>query len=148
MICIKESKSILDEVTSKISKWKVPFHVPFCYCSNDRSIWCPRFSPYLSTLFLINIGPNGFAIISGYDLGTNPPGVPTPPATYGTLLTQSINAIVANAGIKTHIPSVQITAITCIVGKSYYFSLGIPAAASDHEFTNATRTNGDQISGL
>jgi len=70
------------------------------------------------------LGPNGFAIISGYDLGSNPPGFPNTPQQFGMLLTKEINTIVQNAGT------------------SYFFSIGIPAAASTHEFTNYTQVAG------
>jgi len=94
---------------------------------NGRSISTFLFASAATPEVFQALGPNGFAIISGYDLGPNPAGTPSPPATYGGYLTTAIKQIIANAG------------------NQYYFALGIPAAASDHEFTNATNSNTGQV---
>jgi len=103
-------------------------------CINDiypdgRSLSTFLFAKEATPTVLEALGPNGFAIISGYDLGPNPSGTPSTPVAYGGYLTQSIATIIKSAG------------------DQYYFALGIPAAASEHEFTNATDTNGQFTSG-
>lgn len=96
---------------------------------NGRSLSTFLFASETTVEILEALGPNGFAIISGYDLGPNPSGVPSTPAVYGSYLVQAINQIIS------------------LAGNQYYFSLGIPAAASEHEFTNATDTNGQYTDG-
>jgi len=75
------------------------------------------------------LGPNGYVVVSGYDLGNNPAGVPNTPQTYGQLLQQAVATIKANAGT---------------VGN---FAIAIPAAASAHEFTAFTKADGTVIKG-
>jgi len=75
------------------------------------------------------LGPQGFAIISGYDLSNASAGTPITPAQYNVALTQCIKETLQN------VPS---------GGK---FSLGLPAAASTHEFERFVKANGDVIQG-
>eukprot|EP00164_Ancoracysta_twista_P006035 GFYU01008324.1.p1 GENE.GFYU01008324.1~~GFYU01008324.1.p1 ORF type:complete len:413 (-),score=132.26 GFYU01008324.1:32-1120(-) len=78
---------------------------------------------------LTALGPNGYALISGYDLSTAPPGTPSTPQQYRSAL----DSVIQQALQK--------------VGKHGSFSLGIPAAASTHEFTTYTPASGDTITG-
>eukprot|EP01121_Diplochlamys_sp_Union-15-3_P018688 TRINITY_DN6863_c0_g1_i1.p1 TRINITY_DN6863_c0_g1~~TRINITY_DN6863_c0_g1_i1.p1 ORF type:complete len:367 (-),score=81.85 TRINITY_DN6863_c0_g1_i1:45-1145(-) len=75
------------------------------------------------------LGPNGFVVVSGYDLGGNPAGVPNTPNQYSQLLQAEINTITKNAGT---------------TGK---FSIAIPGAASTHEFTEYVQESGKVTAG-
>jgi hypothetical protein len=63
------------------------------------------------------LGPNGYVTVSGYDLSSEPPGVASSVEEYGARLGAVVDTIIASA--KKHDGS---------------FVLGIPAAASCHEF--------------
>jgi len=76
------------------------------------------------------LGPNGYVTVSGYDLSSAPPGTPTPPATYQQQLNSAIDTISANA-------------------EKYNgsFVIGIPAAASTHEFEKYQPQGGATVNG-
>ena len=76
------------------------------------------------------LGPNGFATISGYDLSSAPAGTPSTPAVYGARL----RAALANA-----------SASAAAHNGSYF--VGIPAAASAHEFETFNFANGTVVTG-
>ncbi len=76
------------------------------------------------------LGNNGYVIMSGYDLSGNPPGIATPPATYGAALTRNIAAMVKNAGSTGH------------------YMIGIPAGASVHEFSTYVPASGATVQGF
>jgi len=76
------------------------------------------------------VSPNGFIIVSGYDLSNSSAGTVITPAQYGAALTDVIKS--------------SLSASTKYNGQ---FSLGIPGAASTHEFTNYTRANGSFTQG-
>jgi len=63
------------------------------------------------------LGPNGYVTVSGYDLATTPPGTPSTVQQFQTALESAVDTIVANAN-----------------QYNGSFVLGIPAAASTHEF--------------
>ena len=62
------------------------------------------------------LGPNGHVIMSGYDLGEQPPGIPSLPETYKVRLAEAVELLRQNAG-----PNGR-------------FSIALPAAASTMEF--------------
>lgn len=63
------------------------------------------------------MGPNGYVVISGYDLGTGGAGSPNPPSTYEANLRAQLASIKATSA-KSGVP----------------YMVGIPAAASTYEF--------------
>jgi hypothetical protein len=63
------------------------------------------------------LGPNGYLVISGYDLSSAPAGTPSTVNEYTTALGKSIDAVVKSVG-----------------ATNGSFFIGIPAAASCHEF--------------
>eukprot|EP01111_Echinosteliopsis_oligospora_P008589 TRINITY_DN2438_c0_g1_i1.p1 TRINITY_DN2438_c0_g1~~TRINITY_DN2438_c0_g1_i1.p1 ORF type:complete len:365 (+),score=104.49 TRINITY_DN2438_c0_g1_i1:36-1097(+) len=75
------------------------------------------------------LGPNGFVVISGYDLSQEPAGVPTTPSQYGSSLSSAISTTMENAGT---------------TGK---FMIAIPAAASTHEFSQYIPSGGATVLG-
>lgn len=75
------------------------------------------------------LGANGYATISGYDLSSAPAGTPSTPAAYGAALVKTIDTI--RAGVK---------------GNGSWM-LGLPAAASCHEFEKFVRNNGQIVEG-
>jgi hypothetical protein len=76
------------------------------------------------------LGPNGFATLSGYDLSSAPAGTASTPAFYGAQL----RAALANA-----------SASAAAHNGSYF--VGIPAAASAHEFETFNFANGTVVTG-
>eukprot|EP01113_Clastostelium_recurvatum_P028003 TRINITY_DN3392_c0_g1_i2.p1 TRINITY_DN3392_c0_g1~~TRINITY_DN3392_c0_g1_i2.p1 ORF type:complete len:359 (+),score=87.02 TRINITY_DN3392_c0_g1_i2:28-1104(+) len=92
-----------------------------------RSISVFMFAEAATEVVFSALGPNGFVIVSGYDLSTAPPGTPLTPQQYRTNLDAAIKTILTSA--------------RAYNGK---FMLGIPAAASTHEFT----TYVDQDTGI
>ncbi|KXZ42373.1 hypothetical protein GPECTOR_155g83 [Gonium pectorale] len=75
--------------------------------------------PYQATAELYNaLGPNGFAVISGYDFDSPGPGLPESPSTYRTNLLASLRTVQANAALSSY-------------GK---YSVGLPFSASACEF--------------
>lgn len=71
------------------------------------------------------IGPNGYVVLSGYDLSDAPAGTVTDPVKYGQALQGALNLVARNA-----------------VASNGYFTVGIPAAASVHEFTQLVPASG------
>ncbi|GIL55865.1 hypothetical protein Vafri_11363 [Volvox africanus] len=67
------------------------------------------------------LGPNGFAVVSGYDLDSPGPGLPETPQQYKT-------------NLKSNIQFVMSTAATSTYGK---FAIGLPFSASVCEFETA-----------
>jgi hypothetical protein len=63
------------------------------------------------------LGPNGYVVVSGYDLGEGGAGTPNPPEVY-------------EANLRTNLQSIKATAAESGVP----YMVGIPAAASTHEF--------------
>jgi hypothetical protein len=80
--------------------------------------------------FYAAIGSNGYAIISGYDLSDNPPGTPTTPSQYGTQIKARVTQVLTQA--------------KPVNGS---FIIGIPAAASVHEFTKYVPASGASVTG-
>ena len=76
------------------------------------------------------LGPGGFLTVSGYDLSDAPAGVPSAVADYAAALAASLAAVAASAR----------------ASNGSYF-VGIPAAASAHEFASYTLANGTVIEG-
>eukprot|EP01111_Echinosteliopsis_oligospora_P000367 TRINITY_DN1037_c0_g1_i1.p1 TRINITY_DN1037_c0_g1~~TRINITY_DN1037_c0_g1_i1.p1 ORF type:complete len:353 (+),score=87.98 TRINITY_DN1037_c0_g1_i1:86-1144(+) len=74
------------------------------------------------------LGPNGFVVISGYDLSTAPAGTPSTPAQYGQALAESLSIVKANA-------------------EDGKFIIALPAAASTHEFTQYVPESGVVVEG-
>jgi len=77
------------------------------------------------------LGPNGFAIISGYDLSDTAPGTVNTPAQYNAALLASVKQTLANIG-----------------NGGGKFSLGVPAAASTHEFELYVTSSGKTVKGF
>jgi hypothetical protein len=76
------------------------------------------------------LGPNGYMVVSGYDLASTPAGTPSTVEYFSTRFSQAVDTIVASA----------------TANKGSYF-IGIPAAASTHEFANLTYANGTIVQG-
>lgn len=76
------------------------------------------------------LGPNGYLTVSGYDLSSAPAGTPSTVAEYAAKLTASLEFVAASAAAN---------------GGSYM--VGIPAAASAHEFETFTLANGTTTHG-
>ena len=76
------------------------------------------------------LGSNGFLSVSGYDLSNAPAGVPSSVAYYRAQLSSSLAAVAASAS----------------KNNGSYF-VGIPAAASAHEFELYSLSNGTVIRG-
>lgn len=76
------------------------------------------------------IGSNGYVIVSGYDLSDTPAATVTEPVKYGQQLTGSLNAIVKSAA-----------------ASKGSFMVGIPAAASVHEFSQYIPATGAPVFG-
>ncbi len=76
------------------------------------------------------LGPNGYLTVSGYDLSSAPAGVPDLPAAYAARLDSALAFVAASA--------------RAFNGS---FMVGIPAAASAHEFETYTFENGTVVNG-
>ena len=77
------------------------------------------------------LGPNGFLTVSGYDLSSAPSGVPSTVPYFKAQLAASLEAVAASAA----------------ANNGSYF-VGIPAAASAHEFAAYTLANGSVTTGF
>ena len=77
------------------------------------------------------LGSNGFVTVSGYDLSDAPPGTPSDVAYYTSQLTAAVEEIATSAAAAGNAP----------------FFVGIPAAASTHEFHSFTWANGTVVQG-
>jgi hypothetical protein len=75
------------------------------------------------------LGPNGYAVISGYDLDSPGPGLPETPQQYRTNLASNVDFVIQNAA------------------KSLYgkYSVGLPFAASACEFATGVSTSNSQV---
>lgn len=71
------------------------------------------------------LGPNGYFTVSGYDLATTAPGVPNTVEEYTSKLTTALGEILELAN-----------------ANNGSFIVGIPGAASTHEFANYTTADG------
>lgn len=76
------------------------------------------------------LGENGFLTISGYDLSSAPAGVPSTVAFFRAQLATALTAVAASAA-----------------RNNGSFFVGVPAAASAHEFERFTLANGTVIDG-
>lgn len=76
------------------------------------------------------LGSNGFFVLSGYDLSAEPAGEPSAVTEYAPRFNAELEAMLSSA--------------TASGGK---FMVGIPAAASAHEFASHTTEAGEQIEG-
>lgn len=76
------------------------------------------------------LGPNGYVTVSGYDLSTAPPGSASSVGAYSTALGGVVDTIVASAA-----------------ANNGSFVIGIPAAASCHEFEKFTKADGTVVQG-
>jgi len=76
------------------------------------------------------LGPNGFLVVSGYDLASTPAGTPSTVESFSTRFAAAVDLTVASAA----------------ANKGSYF-IGVPAAASTHEFANLTYANGTVVRG-
>lgn len=76
------------------------------------------------------LGPRGYLVASGYDLSSSPPGTPSTVAAYEAALGASVAALVQSAA-----------------ASNGSFFVGIPAAASAHEFATFTLANGTVVEG-
>ena len=95
-----------------------------------RSVSAFMMAPAATAAVWEALGPNGYVTVSGYDLSEAPAGTPSTVAEYGTRLGAVVDAITASA--QRHNGS---------------FVLGIPAAASCHEFELFTPSNGSAVHG-
>lgn len=77
------------------------------------------------------LGTNGFVTVSGYDLSDSPPGTPSDVSYYTAQLAAAAAEIAASAAAAGNAP----------------FFVGIPAAASTHEFSTFTWANGTVVQG-
>jgi len=84
---------------------------------NGRSLSAFMFASAATSQVFQALGPNGYVTISGYDLSSAPAGTPSTPQQFQTSLESAVDIIVANAN-----------------AYNGSFVLGIPAAASTHEF--------------
>ena len=96
-----------------------------------RAISVFMFAPEMDAAMWTALGPNGFLSVSGYDLSDAPAGVPSTPAFFRAQLDASLAAAAAGAAA---------------ANGSYL--VGIPAAASAHEFETFTLANGTVIDGF
>lgn len=76
------------------------------------------------------LGPNGYVTVSGYDLSIAPAGTPSSAAYYGKQLSAAVATIQAAAD-----------------ANNGSFMLGLPGAASTHEFERFTWANGTVVHG-
>jgi len=87
---------------------------------NGRSLGVFMFPADVTPEVYAALGPNGYVVASGYDLGPNPAGDPNTPSAYQGLLTTALQTMISAASK---------------AGGS--FVVGIPASASAHEFESA-----------
>jgi hypothetical protein len=96
-----------------------------------RSITMFMFASAVTPEVWAALGPNGFVTVSGYDLSDAPPGTPSTVAFYAQQLTTAMAAVAASARS---------------INGTYF--VGIPAAASTHEFESFTWANGTVVKGF
>lgn len=92
---------------------------------NGRSISVFGFAEAATTEMWTALGPNGYFMMSGYDLSSAPAGTPSPVDAYFTAYAAAIQKMVSSA--------------EAAKGK---FMIGIPASASAHEFETYTTEKG------
>jgi hypothetical protein len=97
---------------------------------NGRSITTFMFAGSVTPAVWQALGPNGFVTVSGYDLSQRPAGTPSSVTEYRTQLAASLVDIAASAA-----------------AHNGSFMVGVPAAASAHEFQTCTLANGTVIDG-
>ena len=95
-----------------------------------RTITAFLFAGALTAEVWSALGPNGFATISGYDLSSAPAGTPSTPAFFGAQLRAALATAAASAA-----------------AHNGSFLVGIPAAASAHEFESYNLANGTVVAG-
>jgi hypothetical protein len=99
-----------------------------CVCAahpNGRSISVFGFPEAATPEMWKALGPNGYYMMSGYDLSSAPAGTPSQPDVYLTAYTSAVKEMVSSA--------------QAAKGK---FMIGIPASASAHEFETYTTEKG------
>jgi len=97
---------------------------------NGRSLSAFMFASAATAQVFQALGPNGYVTVSGYDLSSAPPGTPSTPQAFQTALESTVDTIVANANLY-----------------NGSFVLGIPAAASTHEFETYSPQGGKTVQG-
>lgn len=97
---------------------------------HGRSITTFVFAGSISAEMWAALGPNGYVTVSGYDLSDAPAGTPSTVAQYARALNASLVAVAASANAH---------------NGSYY--VGVPGAASAHEFETFTFANGTVVRG-
>ena len=98
---------------------------------SGRSITMFMFASVATPAVWQALGTNGFVTVSGYDLSAAPPGTPSDVSYYTTQLAAAAAEIAASA---------------TAAGNASFF-VGIPAAASTHEFHTFTWANGTVVQG-
>ena len=126
-----------ERLTQFIARLSADFRSAERNCVNDahpngRSVSAFMMATALSTNVWEALGPNGYATISGYDLSAAPAGTPSTIAYYTSELGKAIDAVRASQG-------------TGSTTKKWM--LGIPGAASCHEFEEFTLANGTVVHG-
>lgn len=96
-----------------------------------RSVTMFMFASAATPAVWAALGPSGFVTVSGYDLSGAPPGTPSAVPFYTSQLTAAVAEIAASAA----------------AADGAYF-VGIPAAASTHEFHTFTWANGTVVNGF
>ena len=97
---------------------------------HGRSITTFVFAGSIGPEMWAALGPNGYVTVSGYDLSDAPAGTPSSVAQYARALNASLVAVAASANAH---------------NGSYF--VGIPGAASAHEFETYTFANGTVVRG-
>eukprot|EP01116_Phalansterium_solitarium_P021604 TRINITY_DN6789_c0_g1_i1.p1 TRINITY_DN6789_c0_g1~~TRINITY_DN6789_c0_g1_i1.p1 ORF type:complete len:354 (+),score=63.25 TRINITY_DN6789_c0_g1_i1:79-1062(+) len=91
---------------------------------NGRSLSSFMFASDATPEVFSALGRNSYIAVSGYDLASTGPGVAQTPLQYATALQAVLNTLIANAGT---------------TGK---YTIGVPAAASTHEFSSYIAVSG------
>jgi len=97
---------------------------------NGRSLSAFMFASAATAQVFDALGPNGYVTVSGYDLSSTAPGTPSTPDEYQSALETVVDTIVANAN-----------------AYNGSFVLGIPGAASTHEFETYDPTGKPVVQG-
>jgi hypothetical protein len=97
---------------------------------NGRSLSAFMFAGAATQQVFQALGPNGYVTVSGYDLSSAPAGTVSTPQQYQTALEAAVDTIVANANLY-----------------NGSFVLGIPGAASTHEFETYQPTGKPVVQG-
>ena len=95
-----------------------------------RSITTFMFAESVTPAVWQALGPSGYLTVSGYDLSSAPAGTPDAPASYAAKLDASLAFVATSAR-----------------ANNGSFVVGIPAAASAHEFETFTYENGTVVVG-